>query len=105
MKKQLAVYKVLLGGSESLNIENEFCSDIFDSYVFTDRKNLLSKNDFPGITFIYLDDSMLGTNRSSRKPKILPHRFFSDYEWSLYLDNSASLKFGFLTTENQVHFQ
>lgn len=36
--------------------------------------------------------SALDPARESRRPKILAHRFLSDFTWSLYIDNTVRLK-------------
>lgn len=55
--------------------------------VFTDNPAL----DFPGVE-IYVDPlAGLDPARASRRAKMLPHRYFPEAEWSLYIDNKSRL--------------
>lgn len=81
------VYTCLFGWKEELIFEPFESSDA-DFVVFSDRKI-----DVPaGCRLIILEDTGVGPERLSRRPKLLPHKYFFEYDWSLYVDNRAKLK-------------
>ncbi len=81
------VYTCLFGWKEELIFKPLKDSDA-DFVVFSDKKIDVP----PGCRLIILEDTGIGPERLSRRPKILPHRYFGEYEWSLYVDNRAQLK-------------
>ncbi len=87
-KKNLVVYTVLTGYKENLRNPFPENSHGYERICFTDNPNLKSKD----WTIVLMDNHYLGAERESRRPKLLPHRFLSDFEWSLYLDNTVDLK-------------
>jgi hypothetical protein len=93
-KKRLAIYTVLIGDKESLNdplqcVVPEAATDLqLDFFCFTDDKNARSKV----WSFRPFDCGLVPHEKASRLPKTLPHRFFPDYEHSLYIDNTVVFK-------------
>ena len=86
---EFIVYTVLLGPSESINIQPQIKYSKLRHVCLTNNKNLKS-NDWE---FIYIDPILPHDNhRSHRNFKIRPHLIFSNYKYSLYLDNSVILK-------------
>lgn len=83
------VYTVLTGNTENeLNNPLPPDSSGFDRICFTDDISI----DPNGWKLVYLDSHYLDAPRASRYPKILPHRYLPEYEWSLYIDNTVRLK-------------
>lgn len=89
MKGRFCVYTVLLGGHELLNEQPVAKDSSIDFICFTDNKKITSKS----WKLIYIEPVFpLDLARSSRFPKICPHRFLPEYSTSLYIDNSLVLK-------------
>lgn len=87
--KRYCVYTTLLGGYESLNEQIIVKDSDIDFICFTDNKELTSETwKIEFINPILPFDS----SRSSRLYKIKPHLFLSEYQTSLYIDNSMVLK-------------
>ena len=90
----IAVYTCLFGGYDQL-LTPLLRSPNCDYFCFTDDPNL--RSDFWQIHLLTADDSanaapnVPDTQRLSRQPKILPHRYFPDYDASLYLDANLLL--------------
>lgn len=83
------VYTVLLGDYEILNEQPVAQESQIDFICFTDNRNTLSNS----WTFEYIEPVFpLDPARSSRVPKICPHRYLKEYDRSLYIDNSVILK-------------
>lgn len=79
--KRLTVYTCVFGDYQGLLEPEQHWPDC-DFICFTDRKDLGS-----GIWSVRrLDLSHLGHVAASRMPKILPHRFLTDSDASLYID-------------------
>jgi len=90
---KLAVYTVLTGGKEPLgdpksDLESSNTDLEIDFICFSDNPTLTSN--------VWqcrrLDTHSLPPEKSSRRPKILPHEYLSDYKYSLYMDNICKLK-------------
>ncbi len=89
----LAIYTVLTGDKEPLgnpigrlqSIETDLKIDFI---CFTDNPNLKS-NVWNCRVF---DTHRLPPEKSSRRPKALPHEYLADYDYSLYMDNICELK-------------
>lgn len=90
----VAVYTCLFGGYDQLLTPLQRSPNC-DYYCFTDDATLTS--DFWQIRLLMADDSANAAStpadpqRFSRQPKILPHRYFPDYDASLYLDANLLL--------------
>jgi hypothetical protein len=83
------VYTVLLGDYEILNEQPVAQESQIDFICFTDNRNIRSNS----WTFRYIEPAFpLDLARSSRVPKICPHRYLKEYDRSLYIDNSVILK-------------
>ena len=82
------VYTVALGEGFTLpNVEN--IKSLADFICLTDKEN----RELNGWTTRYFDPIFpADLPRSSREPKICPHKFFPDYNDSLYLDTRVQLK-------------
>jgi len=85
------IYTVIVGGYDRL-IEPEGYPG-WDFVCFTDAKCIgwrakLGLSRWQVRTF---DDPELDTWRTSRLPKILPHRYLADYDYSVYIDGNAKL--------------
>lgn len=106
-KKNIAVYTCITNGYD------EVSSPVFhqlncDCILFTDNPNLKA----PGWKTIFLENPLgLDPKRLSRLPKILPHRFLKDYEYSIYIDGNMeilgniTLLFSFLDSETIAAFK
>ncbi len=85
--REFVVYTVLTGDHSQLN--NPFpegCGD-YKKICFTDD-TCINAN---GWTLVKLEKRYLDPMRESRRPKLLPHLFLPEFEWSLYLDNTVRL--------------
>lgn len=82
------VYTVLVGGYEDLVEQPMAEESALDFLCFTDDASLQSQT-----WDIEVIDPLLSADpaRSSRLPKIMAHDFVSQYEASLYIDNSVRL--------------
>lgn len=91
---RLVVYTVLVGKKEVLNNPIQYLSadqrtDLpMDFVCFTDDPDLTS----PVWAFRPMPDRLMPPDRLSRLPKAMPHRFFPDHEYSLYIDNTVVFK-------------
>lgn len=91
---RLVVYTVLIGHKEALNNPLQLISDhdatdlIIDYRCFTDNPRFASPIWQP----LVLSNPTLPPEKLSRHPKALPHRYFSDYDYSLYIDNTVVFK-------------
>lgn len=84
---RLVVYTVLCGWSERFN-DFHYDRDDIDFVCFTDDPDL--RSDFWRV--VHLSPSLLDAPRRAKKIKHLPHKFLSEYDWSLYIDNTVRLK-------------
>jgi hypothetical protein len=89
----LAIYTVLTGSKEPLgnpvaSLESEDTDLDIDLICFTDDHSLKS-NVWQCRAF---DTHSLSPERSSRRPKALPHEYLPTYDYSLYIDNICELK-------------
>lgn len=87
-KVRACVYTCLLGGYEDLNEQEKVQSKDIPFFCLTDNRSLKSKN----WEMIYVEPVFPGDLvRSQRYLKISPHKYFKDYDLSLYIDNSVTL--------------
>jgi hypothetical protein len=83
----ILLYSALFGDREPLN------PDVFGGFaglrrvVVSDRPRDLP----PGVEMLLDDPLGLDPARASRRPKLLPHLYFPDAEWSIWLDNKSRL--------------
>lgn len=83
----VAVYSCYFGKHEPFSPTTLSSVADADKFLFTD-----SDPDVPdGIQKVRLDEEAQPAYRASRVPKLCPHRFFSGYDWTVYIDNSARL--------------
>jgi len=93
-KTRLAVYTVLVGQKESLNDPLQIISDRSDTdleidfYCFTDN----FQNESNSWQFRNFSHPLVPAEKASRLPKACPDRYFPDYEYSLYIDNTVVFK-------------
>ena len=83
----LVLYSALYGQAEPVN-ETVFGG--FDGcrrVVFTDNPDLR----LTGVEVIHDPLDGLDPARASRRAKLMPHRYFADAEWSIWLDNKSRL--------------
>jgi hypothetical protein len=86
--QRACVYTVLTGNYEAL-CEAEIARDSsWDFICLTDNPDLRSETwQVRQVSFPFAHDP----GRNSRIPKACPHRYFPDYDMSLYIDNSVRL--------------
>lgn len=85
------IYTVIVGGYDRLIEPPTYPG--WDYVCFTDGKNtgLRAKTGLSKWDIRALDEEELDDFRISRLPKILPHRYLKDYEYSVYIDGNAKL--------------
>jgi len=82
------VYTVLTGNYEALCEAGIARNSSWDFICLTDNPQLRSETwQVRKVEFPFAHDA----GRNSRIPKACPHRYFSDYDISLYIDNSVQL--------------
>jgi glycosyltransferase involved in cell wall biosynthesis len=80
-RRPFAIYTAVAGGYDNLK-EPIASQDNFDFYAFSDTLQPAAKP-WQSIPFdTHHDDPV----RTAKKPKIMPHLYFPDYEWSLWID-------------------
>ena len=91
---KLVIYTVLVGDKEPLgrplekNLD-EYDTDLEITFVcFTDNQF----KDSEVWELRDIESNYLSPEKNSRSPKILPHKYFPEYQYSLYIDNSITLK-------------
>lgn len=81
-RKKIAVYTAITNDYDHLRVPKIQSKDI-DFFCFTDNSNLKSEK----WKIIKMDDKeCLDPIRQAKKVKVLPHLYFSDYEFSLWVD-------------------
>ena len=86
---KFVVYTVLTGSYQT-GLSNPFpdgCKG-FERICFTDNMSI----DAAGWTLVPLQGRHSDFVRESRRPKLMPHRYLPEFEWSLYIDNAVKLK-------------
>jgi len=84
----LVVYAVVCGGFSGLEDAFPPGSDGFERVCFTDDLSIEPK----GWRLLKLQDRYSDHQRESRRPKLLPHRYLPQFEWSLYVDTTVKFK-------------
>ncbi len=87
-KNRFVVYTVITGYKEEIRNPFPYNSPDYERICFTDNPELESKD----WTIVPIDNHYLKSERESRRPKLLPHRFLPDFEYSLYIDNTVDFK-------------
>jgi len=82
------VYVCLFGFSERFNDFAYRPSDGIDFVCFTDNSEL--RSEFWDVRL--MPRGLLDPARAAKQIKALPHRFLTQYDWSLYIDNTVRLK-------------
>lgn len=83
------VFSSLVGGYESLTPQPAFAGDDIDKILFTDDPALQSEDWEVRVIAPALPSD---PGRSSRRIKVMAHELLSEFETSLYIDNSVQLK-------------
>ncbi len=83
---KVVVYSCYFGQYEPFNAKATGPGDGYDRVVLSDQAIVSA-----GIRFTALPDSDGTATTRSRLAKICPHQFFPEYDWAIYIDNSASL--------------
>lgn len=81
-KNKVVVYTAISNNYDVLKIPQELCSD-WDYICFTDRDNYPGEHPWKFINFDYIHHD---PTRTARFVKTNPHRYFSDYEYSVWID-------------------
>lgn len=85
---RIAVYSCYFGLHEPFNPLATGPEGPWERVVFTDRKKL----PVDGVRIETVSRPDLSSAILSRLPKLCPHRWFSDLDWVIYIDNRANLK-------------
>ena len=90
--KKIVVYTAIFGGYDFL-YEPEVKPDNVDLVCFTDNKDM--KSDIWDVRYtlpLYHNPELQNPYvRNARKYKTLPHRFLSDYDYSIWVDGNAKM--------------
>ncbi len=84
----LVLYSAHYGEADPVNPEVFGGFDICRRVLFTDKPDLA----LPGVEVIYDPLDGLDPARASRRAKLMPHRYFADEDWSIWIDNKSRLK-------------
>ncbi len=93
-RRRLVVYTALVGSKEALadplrDLPADATTDLeLDFVCVTDQPALVSTT----WRLLPLADRHLPPEKLSRRPKALPHEYFPDAEFSLYIDNTVSFR-------------
>ncbi|TNJ37582.1 DUF616 domain-containing protein [Chlorobaculum thiosulfatiphilum] len=87
MNSRIVVYTALFGEYDDLKNPPEPI-DGCDFVCFTNNRKLRSG----AFDIRYFNIKDMDNTRRNRMVKLLPHRFFPDHEYSLYIDGSVSIK-------------
>jgi hypothetical protein len=79
---KIVVYTAIIGGYDTLN-EPSYKPDGVDFICFTDRDIESQVWDVRKVLPLYSDNT-----RTARKYKVLPHRFVSEYDYSVWIDGN-----------------
>lgn len=79
-KKPWAIYTAISGDYDTLR-EPLHDNPMFDFYVFSDTPRQSTR-----WNWVPIDETFDRSVRTAKKPKILPHLYFPEYEWSLWID-------------------
>ena len=85
------IYTTIVGGYDNLIEQPKYAG--WDYVCFSDQKSLGWKTTL-GLSnwkIITIENPGIDNTRYSRMPKLLPHRFLSKYEYSVYIDGNARL--------------
>ena len=82
---RIAVYTSVFGGYDNL-IDDQFKMDGVDYICYTDVDVKSDLWEVRKSTPIYNDP-----NRNAKKYKVLPHRYLSEYDWSVWIDGNIKI--------------
>jgi hypothetical protein len=82
---KIIIYTSIFGGYDNL-IDDQFKMDGVDYVCFTDRDIKSDTWKIIKSTPIYNDP-----NRNAKKYKVLPHRYLSEYDWSVWIDGNIKV--------------
>jgi hypothetical protein len=85
-KKRLVVYTAISNNYDTLQ-DPEFYSASCDYVCFSDDPHLQSQY----WSIRLLDNDMEEPTRRAKQPKILPHLYFPDYEYSVWVDGNLTI--------------
>ena len=80
------IYTAIVGGYDTL-VEPDYKPEGWDFVCFTDRDLESDTWEIRKTLPLYTDNT-----RTARKHKLLPHRLFPDYEYSLWLDGNVKVR-------------
>lgn len=81
----VAVFSCYFGNHEPFNATALSSAGTADKFLFTDN-DIEVPSGVQVINLRHLDDPPY---LASRIPKLCPHRYFADFDWTVYIDNSA----------------
>lgn len=86
---KIALYTCYFGAPEPLNT-GVFGRALgqYPCFVFTDDPALVVPE---GVTAIVQPETGIGANLASRRAKLMPDRYLSEFDWSIYTDNNSTL--------------
>ena len=84
---KLLIYTAFTGDYDTLK-DPEIIDENCDYVCFTDNPNV--ESDLWKI--IYMEDSNLDNNRKAKQYKVLPHKYFPEYKYSLWIDGTFKIK-------------
>lgn len=90
--KKIVIYTAIFGNYDNL-IDPSFINKNFDYVCFTDNKNL--KSTIWNVIYVNSNDTN-DHNRIAKEYKILPHKFFENYEYSIWVDANFKIKGDFI---------
>ncbi len=84
--EKIIIYTAMFGEYDELH-DPEYIDQNCDYICFTDNANLTSK-----VWKINLiSDKYIDPNRAAKKYKIMPHEFFENYSWSIWIDANITI--------------
>ena len=86
IKNNKVIYTAMIGGYDGL-VEPDYKPEGWDFVCFSDRDLKSETWDVRPTLPLYIDNT-----RTARKHKLLPHRLFPDYEYSLWLDGNIKVR-------------
>ena len=84
----LVLYSAHYGSADPLNPEVFGGFESCRRVLFTDRPGL----SLPGVKVIHDPLDGLDPARAARRAKLMPHRYFPQADWSIWIDNKSRLK-------------
>jgi len=86
IQNKKVIYTAIIGGYDGL-VEPDYKPEGWDFVCFSDRDLKSETWDVRPTLPLYIDNT-----RTARKHKLLPHRLFPDYEYSLWLDGNIKVR-------------